>query len=776
MNGRTESRWTVSLLRLFAVPAVSLVTLVTVAESPRLGELTTPKDEPRKTQRTDRLPPPSAPEDTPVDPGILLPPLPPVSPPGMLHVRREKESASQGKLPSQFNPDPGGVSPPTRSAMDDAYFTTEVMPANPKEPASLPPGLDTSRGNLDRPLLDLDTPVNVAAFSNEPVPADLRLPRSGVRENHFIQGSWRAPTTYPLTQAGVGYPANTVPTTDRWHATGFQPWQRYSRGDANELPYAHPEPELWHYYRQSVLKGDLPIRGQDLFLNLTATGEVTLEDRTLTVTRKAATPGPGNFGTFAHVRTQLWLARFGLQADLFRGETVFKPVDWLIRLRPVFSFNHSPARSGGVVSLGPRGNSGANSGGSPEVIDPANFTYAARPARNQSRIFLQEAFVEKHLRDLSPNYDFVSVRLGNQSFNSDFRGFVFNETNFGARLFGNYGSNRWQYNVAVFDLREKDLISELNTLSRRGQVVAIANVYRQDFWKKGYTAQFSVHASFDEGGTHHNVDGINVRPAPLGTVQPHRVTSYYLGWTGDGHLDRWNLSHAAYLVVGHDGFNGLAGQPVDIFAHMAAIELSYDWNWIRIKASALYASGDHHAGDGRATGFDSIIDNTNFAGGPFGYYARQGIGLGPTAVGLKPRLSLFPDLRTSKTASQQNFVNPGLALIGTGVDLDLTPKLKVMGAANLLRFVTTDPIKLALGTERIDSSLGVDLSLGLQWRPRLTNNVVISAGYGVLLPGRGYRDSFTRAQSGSRDSSGTSGDAMSSEALHSAVFSIGLTY
>ena len=47
----------------------------------------------------------------------------------------------------------------------------------------------------------------------------------------------------------------------------------------------------------------------------------------------------------------------------------------------------------------------------------------------------------------------------------------------GARLFGNYASNRWQYNLAIFDRLEKDTNSGLNTLADfRGQQVAVAIV------------------------------------------------------------------------------------------------------------------------------------------------------------------------------------------------------------------------------------------------------------------------------------------------------------
>jgi len=80
-------------------------------------------------------------------------------------------------------------------------------------------------------------------------------------------------------------------------------------------------------------------------------------------------------------------------------------------------------------------------------------------ARNESfatsHVGLQEAFVEAKIRDLSPNYDFVSVRAGIQQFTSDFRGFIFSEEQPGGPYLWDLRSNRLAYNVAWFDLSKK---------------------------------------------------------------------------------------------------------------------------------------------------------------------------------------------------------------------------------------------------------------------------------------------------------------------------------
>src|SRR5215470_8488795 len=70
----------------------------------------------------------------------------------------------------------------------------------------------------------------------------------------------------------------------------------------------------------------------------------------------------------------------------------------------------------------------------------------------------------------SPYFDTTSVRAGIQPFVSDFRGFIFSDVNLGARLFGNFANNRYQFNAAYFNMLEKDTNSELNTPHFRDQV------------------------------------------------------------------------------------------------------------------------------------------------------------------------------------------------------------------------------------------------------------------------------------------------------------------
>ena len=53
--------------------------------------------------------------------------------------------------------------------------------------------------------------------------------------------------------------------------------------------------------------------------------------------------------------------------------------------------------------------------------------------------------------------------------------------------------------------------------------------------------------------------------------------------------------------------------------------------------------------------------------------------------------------------------------------------------------VDVQPVNFALHTNNISPDVGFDLSGGIQYRPLLTNNIIISAGLGSLIPGDGYK-------------------------------------
>jgi hypothetical protein len=724
------------------------------------------------------------------------------------------------KAPAQFNPDPGAKS--AKPAAEEPFFKPEFTlgPAFGSEPVPAPLALPRVRlrdteivavppkppsGFGSEPMLFALPRAPIRTLALEPksselkpkygldkLPRELELPRANTRRNlpfhpHFESSGIARDT-------GVALPPNTESANDRWRV-GFLPWKRYANG-SGEDPFYYHEPRLWHPYYQSVLKGDLPVIGQDIFLNVTVNNSTDFNGVNVPTPSGATAARPGAYEFFGRGEALAVQNNLAFSVELFRGETVFKPIEWAIKLTPVYNINYLHVQETGGVSPDPRGFLGGGPGNNfanPSnafVTNPADIntllagqltsadSLAGRRSTVRTKDYwaLQEAFIELHLRDLTDNYDFIAIKGGNQTFSSDFRGFLFNDTNLGGRLFGNYANNRIQYNATVFDMREKDTNSGLNTFEQRNQRVVIANAFLQDTFFKGYTTTYSFHANLDDADVHYDRNGNIVRPTPIGTVRPHDVRAYYLGFGGDGHIGRWNVSHQFYQAFGRDDFNGLAGQPVNINAQFAALELSYDRDWLRYKASFVYASGDSKADDGTASGFDTILDNPNFVGGPFSYYVRQGFNLGGSAVGLKQGGSLVPNLRSSKAQGQANFVNPGIYLWGLGTDIDVTPKLKAFVNLNYIRFAETDPLRTALLTDKIDRELGLDLSLGVQYRPFLTDNVILSAGWGVLLPGRGYKDIYRRSTDPVTGLEDTSRAGKVDDFLYSGLIALTLTY
>jgi len=177
---------------------------------------------------------------------------------------------------------------------------------------------------------------------------------------------------------------------------------------------------------------------------------------------------------------------------------------------------------------------------------------------------------------------------------------------------------------------------------------------------------------------------------------------------------------------------------------MAAVELSYDRDWIRFRSSLFWASGDGNINNGQATGFDTILDAPQFAGGAFGFWQRHGIPL--FGVGLTQLVSFVPNLRSSKFQGQSNFVNPGLFLVNGGFDVEFTPRCRMINNASFLWFDKTAVLEQFLFAKGINREIGLDLSIGFEYRPLLNNNVILVMGASTLIPSDGFRDLYNRVR------------------------------
>ncbi|RLT17460.1 MAG: hypothetical protein DWI26_02395, partial [Planctomycetota bacterium] len=591
-----------------------------------------------------------------------------------------------------------GIGPASQAPLEQSPLEEDLSYLGSIEPKSLQP--------LGAPTNALPEP-QVPGPSTSPFFRSWFFPPTG-----FTGGTSIEPTERQNTD-------HFIPIEDRWRI-GTPTWDRYGKGHPPVDDYPFVQGAWWDPYNQNVLKGDYPIAGQDVFMRLgfRTMNLVEYRQTPIPTTPTEATQNPGEFEFFGNPNQFLFAQYNSASIDLFKGDSVFRPFDWRFKVNVIFNQNYLKVYELGVVS--------------PDVTDGTN--------RHRTFWSLEEWFYESKIADTSPNYDFVSVRAGSQFFSSDFRGFIFADTNRAVRLFGNRLSNQDQYNVIWFDQTEKDTNSFLNTLDDRHQNTLIANYYRNDFVFPGYNTQVSFHYNRDQASTKFDNNGFLVRPDPVGVYAPHQVDAYYLGWSGNGHINRYNVSHAAYYVTGNDELNPLAGQAQDIHAFMGALELSYDRDWARFRCSYFYASGDSDPNDTQANGFDAIFDNPNFAGGEFSYWNRQQIKL--FGVNLVQRQSLIPNLRSSKFQGQTNFVNPGIQLVNFGFDADLTTKFKWINNANYLWFNQTESLEVYTFQEKVRNEIGLDLSSGVEYRPLLNNNILIVGGISGLLVGNGFRDLY----------------------------------
>ena len=199
------------------------------------------------------------------------------------------------------------------------------------------------------------------------------------------------------------------------------------------------------------------------------------------------------------------------------------------------------------------------------------------------------------------------------------------------------------------------------------------------------------------------------------------------------------IATTAYFAYGEQDSTRFPGEEEEISSFFFAAEGSRDFNWIRARASFLYATGDDDPYDNKANGFDAIFENPLFAGADTSYWIRQTVPLiGGGGVILSGRNGVLNSLRSSKELGQSNFINPGTILAGIGADFDLLPHLRVSFNANDLWFADTAVLERLRQQGDIDKHIGEDVSVAVIWRPFVTQNIVLRLSAAALIPGDGF--------------------------------------
>ena len=570
-----------------------------------------------------------------------------------------------------------------------------------------------------------------APLPEEPKGDPLADPDSGIIDGRKRPGyQQRLPDK--VTQNNIGavrppppeaFPTEEFPIPDRWRLI-------QSLGLVKE--------RWFDPYNQNTYKGDrpidpakvpwLPIKGHDWFFVASGVSDTVVEARTFPIpVGVQTTERPGNLDIFGKDGSEVYSQTFILGAALIKGLTAFKPPDIEYRVALALNVNYVNVPEKRVL-----------------------FVQPSKPSHRLDHFLgLQELFVDYHVRNTSDRYDFESIRVGIQPFQSDFRGFLFNDQQLGIRYFGNRDNNRWQYNLGAFWRLEKDTNSGLNSVVQqpRNDWVFIGNLYRQDMPFPGLTSQITAVYNMNREKNRVEIDdnGFPVRPALLGNLRGRNYDVVYLGYNADGRIGRVNLTASIYSALGTDGQNFFTGQKGKIRAGFAAAEASYDLDWMRFRLSGLYATGDRDPFDKKETGFDAIFENPIFAGADTSYWIRQTIPFagGGRAISINGRNGILNSLRSSKEQGQSNFNNPGTILLGAGADFDLTPTMRLSANANYLWFENTSNLKVLRSEGSIPKDIGCDLSAAAIWRPKATQNIVFRLSAATLLPGKGFKDLFT---------------------------------
>ena len=490
------------------------------------------------------------------------------------------------------------------------------------------------------------------------------------------------------TDASLPQPA---PVADRWRLV-----EQLGRPVNLTDPYAAGNP----------VKGDRPLFRDDVFLNVSAASNSLFEPRLIPTTEQALGAPPGAVRTSSSDQF-FWSQTMTVDTVLYKGDTIFRPPDWQLRFAP--AINYSATQTGSTTASG-------------------------------GVFAVQSLFYEKHLRDVSPRYDFDSARVGIQPLTSDFRGFLLSDQPLAVRLFGTRDNNVFQYNVALASRIPKDRV-RLNDLSTRipNDEILLANLYWQDLFKLGTTSEFIFAFNRNRAGA---VPALrpgegSAAGSPLEVRRAYDVA--YFGYSLDGHFGRLNTTATVYGLVGRENRSMFIDQSTQVRALFAADELSMDFDWRRVRLSMLHASGDGNPYDRRDEGFDTLTSGAIFAGSDSSFFFHQRLALAGGAFDLKSRDGLLPSLRPAGNSIESNFSNPGLDVVGAGLDLSLTPRLSLSIDANQLWFDKTAPLEALLKQPAISRRIGAEVVADAIWRPFATQNLILRLSGAQLIPGPGYR-------------------------------------
>jgi hypothetical protein len=455
---------------------------------------------------------------------------------------------------------------------------------------------------------------------------------------------------------------------------------------------------------QSKYQGDLPFYKDWLFLNLEAVVDGFYKHRTNpdfrgarsgAALRSGLTPEADAAQSFHRDNDfRRFISLFGFEVR--NADDVFKPATWRARLIGAVDWD-------------------------------ADFN--VKDETENTHLSLQEGFVEHKIFDLG-ELDLSFIRLGIEPFKSDFHGLIFFDNTMSARMFGEYGHNKYRYNLAVFRPMNKDPHSNLIVLTSgnvgkaegadKDQFVGLASLAVNDV-VPGWNGEFSFHDNHDRD---------------LGK----ELDAYYLGSTFNGTLGQFTFNPAAYVVFGNNkiAVNGQR-KSTDILAGLVVLDAAYTLpsaDFVTLKSGYVYQSGDGDSTDKTQNGFAAITDNVALFGAGGSYWVGEAIFYNR----LNERNGGTKLVNTNSFLTEPGDFNaPGLHLFNLGTFLKVTQRLDATFNVNYLMFSETGGLASQVG-RNVDGPIGFDFNGLIEWRPLQQKTFVIDLAQSVLIPGGGFRD------------------------------------
>lgn len=382
----------------------------------------------------------------------------------------------------------------------------------------------------------------------------------------------------------------------------------------------------------------------------------------------------------------MWFANLSLIADASAG---------------LASHHDGPTRTFGALSAGldvARGDTAFR----PPVV---RFRAVARVRgeHDVDPLGLRVAHADVLLWSVSPAWDHDMLRVGVQPFSAGPRGLVLRDAQPGVRLFGTRAGNRLQYGVGWYRRLPRpgaDGVVEMSRWRDPDDVAVITASIRDALW-----------------------EGADLHLSAIGHRRRDPLPVRDVVWAGvglDGRVGRFGVVAEAWGLGGRAALD-VADPAEPVRAAAVWVNPSYDVDAVRVRATALAASGDRDPSDGLSTGFDALRENPD-----------AGLILGAWHTGSVDGSGVAPGgwLPGDRGLGAPDVGSPGIFVGGVGLDVAVDAPLRVSG----------DVAAIALATPRSGGSfVGVDVGAGVTWRPTYSENVRIVADLGVLFPGSGAR-------------------------------------